>query len=290
MTYARGVPRIIFAFVPGIVEGSHALDPTAKGTSAAFIKHVLSDDGDARAAGHVKLPRAILNPLALGGSPSPASLLLGLSDKDLWRVSMYQRFVVLHAGSAPVRFGQLLTEDDYADLASDHESLEAAAGPGALPKLLDRIDFHAVRESGSKERAALLDRYADHDLDPSSVALTHLPVVPRAFRHRDLDQLYQRVVTRVARLWRFEDIGAAPVMVVRGEYELLTREVEHLFVNGRAGRTCTRPGTDQPMFSLSDLLAQHDLDVAPVFSGHVVEAAHSLEVAAVLRGVGLRFA
>lgn len=209
----------------------------------------------------------------------------------------------------------MITEEEiYLEGFHDYpDDIECRSGADALQHLLETLDLRAELERaraavgspawGSLERAekrvALLERYVQHGVQPASLMLPVLPIVPRALRMpgtpgADLDALYHRVLQASTRLSLMHKVSA-PVMVERHQRENLTRCIEALFANGRGGRLFTADdgpddeyGEPRPLSSLSELLRSLSIDISGVFEGHRVSIEASDEAAAALRGVALR--
>lgn len=306
--------HIAFADARELQAQATCLDAVSAESVDSFMDRVFHAPEDDGVPACVVLPAPVVHPLAMGSDDAALSLLLDLPDEELWRVLLHQQFVVVRAEpELPVLVGQFLSERELAGWWDElGPRFDAVMGGEALAELLAVLDLTAElrharsaaeREPGGRaaRRVAFLQRWVARGLSPQALALRVLPIAPRALRRpgtpaHDLDELYVGVLRHSTRLSLMQRVSA-PEMVQRGARELLVRAVEALFANGRGGRVFTRrrasaarPAAEAGLFSLSNLLRAHELDVTGVFEGRAVEAAAEDEVRAVLRAVGLRLA
>jgi hypothetical protein len=311
-----------------IEAGSFGLSEVNKETVSVFMERIFdggkSGKKETGEPGHVVLPSPVVHPFAMGHADSPLSLLLDVPDETLWEIQLARKWIIVRAErNMPVRAGQVITEEQIftEQLDAYGEDVDYRSGSDALLHLLSSLDLAAEMRAGFEharsamasaessgadgeqsrpvKRLLLLERYLRNGVEPASLMLHVLPIVPRALRQRgtpayDLDELYRGVLRVSTRLSLMHKV-AAPVMVERNQREIVTRNIEGLFANGRGGRLFTAwekrgrgSDEDQRLFCLSDLLRSLSIDVSKVFEGYRVRIEATEEVAAALRGVGLQ--
>ncbi len=177
--------------------------------------------------------------------------------------------------------GALLSETDYRNLPEEYEELvEVGMGGVALKALLDEIDLPTLiaqlteevasakgqREKKLLKRLKVLEGMQAAGIDPSSLTLTVLPVIPPdlrpmvqltggRFATSDLNDLYRRVINRNNRLKKLIDLNA-PEVIRRNEMRMLQEAVDALIDNSaaRGGRAVNATGGRRRLKSISDML------------------------------------
>ena len=177
--------------------------------------------------------------------------------------------------------GALLSETDYRNLPEEYEELvEVGMGGTALKALLDEIDLPKLiaelaeeaetakgqREKKILKRLKVLEGMQAAGIDPSSLTLTVLPVIPPdlrpmvqltggRFATSDLNDLYRRVINRNNRLKKLIDLNA-PEVIRRNEMRMLQEAVDSLIDNSaaRGGRAVNASGGRRRLKSISDML------------------------------------
>ena len=175
----------------------------------------------------------------------------------------------------------LISEADYRNLPEELRSLiEVGMGGQALKNLLDEIDLRELIGELSKEadeakgqrkkklmkRLRLLESMERAGIEPSSMCLSVLPVIPPdlrpmvqltggRFATSDLNDLYRRVINRNNRLKKLIELNA-PEVIRRNEQRMLQEAVDALIDNNsaRSGRAVAATGQRRRLKSLSDML------------------------------------
>jgi len=175
----------------------------------------------------------------------------------------------------------LISETDYRNLPDDLKSLVTVGmGGNTLKQLLDEIDLIKLVEELTTEaedakgqrkkkimkRLRLLESMQRAGIQPSSMCLTVLPVIPPdlrpmvqltggRFATSDMNDLYRRVINRNNRLKKLIDLNA-PEVIRRNEQRMLQEAVDALIDNNstRSGRAVAATGQRRRLKSLSDLL------------------------------------
>ena len=155
---------------------------------------------------------------------------------------------------------------------------EVGIGAEALKKLLKKVKIsdelalllEEMKEVSSEvrrrkliKRVKLFESFNQSGLDPSSLIINVLPVIPPdlrplvaldggRFASSDLNDLYRRVINRNNRLMRLIELRA-PEIIIRNEKRMLQESVDALFDNGRRGRAILG-SNKRPLKSLSDML------------------------------------
>ena len=177
--------------------------------------------------------------------------------------------------------GALINEVDYRNLPEEYEELiSVGMGGTALKALLDEIDLPTLiaelteevegakgqREKKLLKRLKVLEGMQSAGIQPSSLALTVLPVIPPdlrpmvqltggRFATSDLNDLYRRVINRNNRLKKLIDLNA-PEVIRRNEMRMLQEAVDALIDNSaaRGGRAVNATGGRRRLKSISDML------------------------------------
>jgi DNA-directed RNA polymerase subunit beta' len=175
----------------------------------------------------------------------------------------------------------LINETDYRNLPDDvRELVKVGMGGAALKDLLDKVDLKELtaeltaeaedakgqRKKKLMKRLRLLESMDRAGIEPNSMCLTVLPVIPPdlrpmvqltggRFATSDLNDLYRRVINRNNRLKKLMDLNA-PEVIRRNEQRMLQEAVDALIDNNsaRSGRAVAATGHRRRLKSLSDML------------------------------------
>ncbi len=175
----------------------------------------------------------------------------------------------------------LINETDYRGLPADLQDLiTVGMGGNALKDLLDAVDLSQLiidltaeadeakgqRKKKLLKRLRLLESMQRAKIEPSSLCVTVLPVIPPdlrpmvqltggRFATSDLNDLYRRVINRNNRLKKLIDLHA-PEVIRRNEQRMLQEAVDALIdnSNARSGRAVAATGQRRRLKSLSDML------------------------------------
>ena len=229
--------------------------------------------------GHIELASPCSHVWFFKGLPSRIGHLLDLSLRDLERILYFEAYVVTDIGEAPVKEKELLTEERYRALQTDHPGqFEAGMGAEAIKELLRRVDvetlaidlrFRMKNETSQlkrlkfAKRLKVVDSLRKSGNRPEWMILDVIPVLPPELRPlvpldggrfatSDLNDLYRRVINRNNRLKKLIELRA-PEVIIRNEKRMLQEAVDALFDNGRRGRVL-RGVKNRPLKSLSDAL------------------------------------
>lgn len=229
--------------------------------------------------GHIELAAPVSHIWYFKGIPSRMGLLLDMSPRALERVLYFASYIVLDAGTTPLKPKELLTEGQYRVQKETYgrEAFKVGMGAEAIQKLLRDLDLEALSQelreeltssNGQKRirairRLEVVEAFRKSGNKPEWMIMNVIPVIPPELRPMvqldggrfatsDLNDLYRRVINRNNRLNRLLKLKA-PDIIVRNEKRMLQEAVDALIDNGRRGRPVTGPG-NRPLKSLSDML------------------------------------
>ncbi len=230
--------------------------------------------------GHIELAVPVSHIWFFKCMPSRIGLMLDMTARNLERVIYYEDYLVIDAGSTPLKGHQLLTENEYREARETYgaDAFVAKMGAEAVRDALARTDLaksieglqQSMTETKSKQirkklakRIKLFQGFLGSKSRPEWMILTVLPVIPPdlrplvpleggRFATSDLNDLYRRVINRNNRLKTLLQLKT-PEVIIRNEKRMLQEAVDALFDNGRHGRAVTGAG-NRPLKSLSDML------------------------------------
>src|SRR5512135_1173634 len=230
--------------------------------------------------GHIELAVPVCHIWFFKCMPSRIGLVLDMTARNLERVIYYEDYMVIDAGSTPLKQHQLLSEHEYREARETYGSDAFIAKMGAeavrdalakveLGKQIDSLQT-AMTETKSKQirkkiakRIKLLQGLQSSKSRPEWMILTVLPVIPPdlrplvpleggRFATSDLNDLYRRVINRNNRLKRLVELKA-PSVIIKNEKRMLQEAVDALFDNGRRSKVL-KTATKRPLKSLSDMI------------------------------------
>lgn len=229
--------------------------------------------------GHIELASPVAHIWYLKSLPSRIGLILNMNLREIERILYFESYVVVEAGTTPLKYKQLLSDEAYLNATEKYGSdFEAMMGGEAIQKLLQQVNLGNEIEDLRKEiegtdaeskikkltkRLKVLEAFVSSGNKPEWMVMTVLPVLPPELRPlvpldggrfatSDLNDLYRRVINRNNRLQRLLDLNA-PDIIVRNEKRMLQEAVDALLDNGRRGRVVT--GTNKrPLKSLADMI------------------------------------
>src|SRR5437667_5781612 len=230
--------------------------------------------------GHIELAVPVCHIWFFKCMPSRIGLVLDMTARNLERVIYYEDYMVIDAGSTPLKQNQLLSEHEYREARETYgaDAFTAKMGAEAVRDALAKVDLGkqidqlqvAMTETKSKQirkkiakRIKLLQGLQSSKSRPEWMILIVLPVIPPdlrplvpleggRFATSDLNDLYRRVINRNNRLKNLLQLKT-PEVIIRNEKRMLQEAVDALFDNGRHGRAVTGAG-NRPLKSLSDML------------------------------------
>ncbi len=229
--------------------------------------------------GHINLAAPIVHIWYFKALPSRLGTLLGMRTADLEKIILFQDYVVVDAGQTPLKYKQVLNEEDHRVAVEKYGSdFKAMMGAEAIYELLIALDLDqevvAIREAMDKtnskqkikdyaKRLKLVENLRTSGNQCSWMVMEVVPVIPPDLRPlvmlesgnfatSDLNDLYRRIINRNNRLKKLMDLNA-PEVIIRNEKRMLQQAVDALFDNSR----CRRPvqGTaNRPLKSLTDMI------------------------------------
>lgn len=229
--------------------------------------------------GHIELATPVSHIWFFKATPSKMGALLDMSVRELERVLYYEEYIVIKPGDAPLKKGELLTEDRYRDCRQKYgASFIAKMGAEAVKELLKDVNLDKMLVDLNKSLKAskaeqsykknvklikIIEAFKRSGNKAEWMILDVLPVIPPdlrplvpleggRFATSDLNDLYRRVINRNSRLKKLIELKA-PEVIVRNEKRMLQEAVDALMDNGRHGRPVLGPG-NRPLKSLSDML------------------------------------
>ena len=230
--------------------------------------------------GHIELAAPVAHIWFLKGLPSRIGTLLDMSLKLLERILYFESYVVLEPRDTPLKFGDILSEEQYWEYVQEYGQggFRVGIGAEAIREMLSNTDVdtlweelhvkargqisNAVRKKYIK-RLKVIEAFRRSGNRPESMILSVIPVLPPELRPlvpldggrfatSDLNDLYRRVINRNNRLKRLLELRA-PGVIIRNEMRMLQEAVDALFDNGRRGRAI-RGANKRELKSLSDML------------------------------------
>ncbi|MBI3191956.1 MAG: DNA-directed RNA polymerase subunit beta', partial [Pedosphaera parvula] len=230
--------------------------------------------------GHIELAVPVSHIWFFKCMPSRLGLMLDMTARNLERVIYYEDYLVLSAGSTPLKVHQLLSELEFREAKETYgpDAFVAKMGAEAVREALANLNLQenidhlqqAMTETKSKQirkklakRIKIFSGFLGSKMRPEWMILTVQPVIPPdlrplvpleggRFATSDLNDLYRRVINRNNRLKNLLQLKT-PEVIIRNEKRMLQEAVDALFDNGRHGRAVTGAG-NRPLKSLSDML------------------------------------
>jgi DNA-directed RNA polymerase subunit beta' len=229
--------------------------------------------------GHINLAAPIVHIWFFKAMPSRLGALLDMKTSDLEKVIYFQDYVVVDPKDTPLKFCQILSEEEYRSaLDKFGDNFTAQIGAEAVKFLLSRMDLkslstqlrEAILNTNSKQKVKELSKrlkvaesLRNSANDPTWLVMDVIPVIPPDLRPlvlldsgnfatSDLNDLYRRIINRNNRLKKLIDLNA-PEVIIRNEKRMLQQAVDALFDNGR----CRRPvlgSSNRPLKSLTDMI------------------------------------
>jgi DNA-directed RNA polymerase subunit beta' len=192
-----------------------------------------------------------------------------------------EQYELTHSQLTALDKYNLINESDYRGLPDDLRSIvQVGMGGSAIKELLDEIDLTKLidelnieaeatkgqRKKKIMKRLRLLEGMQRANIEPSSMCVSVLPVIPPdlrpmvqltggRFATSDLNDLYRRVINRNNRLKKLIELNA-PEVIRRNEQRMLQEAVDALIDNNnaRGGRAVAATGQRRRLKSLSDML------------------------------------
>ena len=229
--------------------------------------------------GHINLAAPVVHIWFFKAMPSRLGTLLDMKVSDLEKVVYFQDYIVVDPGPTPLKYKQLLTEEEYRAAREKYGAeFDADMGAEACKKMLQRLDMAALSTKLREEldttrskqkvknitkRLKLVEALRESGNQPDWMVLDVIPVIPPDLRPlvlldsgnfatSDLNDLYRRIINRNNRLKKIKALHA-PESIINHEKRLLQEAVDALVDNGRRSRPVTG-SNNRPLKSLSDML------------------------------------
>ena len=197
--------------------------------------------------GHIELAVPVSHIWFFKCNPSRIGLLLDKTSAELERVLYYQDWLVIQSGDTPLKDGQALNEQEYADAREKYQDdFRAKMGAEAVRDLLKKIDLdklmreleEQMQNTRSKQnrkkiakRMKVVEGFRSSGGKPEWMILDVLPVIPPELRPlvpleggrfatSDLNDLYRRVINRNNRLKNLLALKT-PDVIIRNEKRML---------------------------------------------------------------------
>jgi DNA-directed RNA polymerase subunit beta' len=229
--------------------------------------------------GHINLAAPVVHIWFFKAMPSRLGSLLAMKTVDLEKVIYFQDYIVTDPGQSPLKFRQLLNEEEHREaLAKYGNSFKATMGAEAVRELLLVLNLEqlssdlkvGIGKTSSKQkikdlskRLKTVNAVRSSPNKPEWLVMDVVPVIPPDLRPlvmlesgnfatSDLNDLYRRIINRNNRLKKLMDLNA-PEVIIRNEKRMLQQAVDSLFDNGR----CRRPvlgSNNRPLKSLTDMI------------------------------------
>ena len=229
--------------------------------------------------GHIELASPVAHIWFLKGVPSRIGTLLDMTMRNLEKVLYFESYIVTDPGDTPLKFKELLSEEDYKKKTAEHgPRFKCGMGAEAVRELLRGVDLETlsvelklkIKEAASigvkkklTKRLKVVEAFRKSDNKPGWMIMDVIPVLPPdlrplvpleggRFATSDLNDLYRRVINRNNRLKRLVELKA-PSVIIKNEKRMLQEAVDALFDNGRRSKVL-KTATKRPLKSLSDMI------------------------------------
>ena len=183
--------------------------------------------------GHIELATPVAHIWFLKGVPSRIGTLLDMTMRQLERVLYFESYVVVDPGETPLKYRELLNEEEYKKAVDDYGSkFKGGMGAEAIRELLKVVDLEElaatlkteIREAQSlgvkkklTKRLKVVEAFRLSENKPEWMIMDVVPVLPPdlrplvpleggRFATSDLNDLYRRVINRNNRLKRLRTL------------------------------------------------------------------------------------
>ena len=231
--------------------------------------------------GHIELAAPVVHFWFLKSVPSRISMILDRGVKELEKVLVYERYVVVDPGFSPFEQFQYISEEEYENAIAEYgeQAFVVESGAEAIKTMLGHVNLQEecnklreelcgnvidVRKKKIVKRLKILESFIETGVSPENLVLTVLPVIPPELRPlvpldggrfatSDLNDLYRRVINRNNRLKRLIELRA-PDIIIKNEKRMLQEAVDSLFDNKKRGAKAIVGANKRPLKSLADML------------------------------------
>ncbi len=214
--------------------------------------------------GHINLAAPIVHIWFFKALPSRLGTLLDMRTADIEKVILFQDYVVTDIGQTPLKYKQVLTEEEHQAAVEKYgDDFKAAMGAESIMTLLEAIDLQVMAvelregldKTNSKQkikdlakRLKLVEGLRTSGNQCSWMVMGVIPVIPPDLRPlvmlesgnfatSDLNDLYRRIINRNNRLKKLMDLNA-PEVIIRNEKRMLQQAVDALLTTIVAAAPC----------------------------------------------------
>ncbi len=227
--------------------------------------------------GHITLASPVVH-IWYFRSTNIIPVLLDMSKNDVEKIVYYASYVVLDPGNSPLKYKQVINEEEYREYRERGYNFVAKRGAEAILEILKSIDLESLREelmeeikksstkqkkTSAMKRLDYVEAFLKSGNKPEYMVLSVLPVIPPdlrpllpldggRFASVDLNDLYRRVINRNNRLKKLIDVNA-PEIMLQNEKRMLQEAVDALLDNTHKIHPIIG-SHNRPLHSLSDIL------------------------------------
>jgi DNA-directed RNA polymerase subunit beta' len=227
--------------------------------------------------GHITLASPVVH-IWYFRSTNIIPVILDMSKNDVEKIIYYASYVVLDPGNSPLKYKQVINEEEYREYKEKGYNFVAKRGAEAILELLKSLDLEKLREeliedikkSSTKQKKTTAMKRLDYveafiksGNKPEYMVLSVLPVIPPdlrpllpldggRFASVDLNDLYRRVINRNNRLRKLIEVNA-PEIMLQNEKRMLQEAVDALLDNTHKIHPIIG-SHNRPLHSLSDIL------------------------------------
>ncbi len=229
--------------------------------------------------GHIELACPVAHIWFFKSPPSRIGLLLGMTLKEVEKILYYDSYVVLDPGETDLKYGQIISEEEYEEYINKFGvKFRAEMGAAAIKEMLQNLNLEEMsiklrdQLANTKSEAKIknivtklkvVEGFLNSGNKPEWMILDVIPVIPPdlrplvpleggRFATADLNDLYRRLINRNNRLKKLLTLNA-PTIIINNEKRMLQEAVDALFDNTRRERPIIG-SNKKPLKSLSDLI------------------------------------
>ncbi len=228
---------------------------------------------------HIELATPVAHIWYFKNQPCRIGVLLGMSLKEVEKILYYDGYVVLDPGETPLKYGQILSEEQYDENFANYPGkFRAEMGAAAIKEMLQNLNLEEMTfklrtelgetKSETKQRniiskLKIVEAFVNSKNKPEWMILDVVPVIPPdlrplvpleggRFATSDLNDLYRRLINRNNRLKRLLSLNA-PNIIINNEKRMLQEAVDALFDNTKRERPIIG-SNKKPLKSLSEII------------------------------------
>ena len=228
---------------------------------------------------HIELATPVAHIWYFKNQPCRIGVLLGMTMKEVERILYYDGYVVLDPGETPLKYGQILTEEQFEKAVEQYGyKFRAEMGASAIREMLKNLNLEemsfnfrqqlAETKSETKQKSIvaklkIVEAFIHSNNKPEWMVLEVVPVIPPdlrplvpleggRFATSDLNDLYRRLINRNNRLKRLLSLNA-PNIIINNEKRMLQEAVDALIDNTKRERPIIGSNR-KPLKSLSEII------------------------------------